>query len=36
MDFTCVCIIIRGTIKKIKNKFIWDGGHLYRAETVRN
>ena len=36
MDFTCVCIIIAGTIKKIIIKFMWDGGPSYRAKTVRN
>ena len=36
MDFTCVCIIIGGTIKKIKIKFISDGGPSYRAKNVRN
>ena len=36
MDVTYVCIIIRGTIKKIKIKFIYDRGPSYRAKTVRN
>ena len=36
MDFTYIFIIIGGNIKKIKNKFILDGGHSHRAETVRN
>ena len=34
MDITYVCIIIRGTIKKIKIKFIKGGGPSYRAKTV--
>ena len=36
MDFKYVCIIIGGTIKNIKIKFIYDGGPSYRAKTVRN
>ena len=36
MDFKYVCIIIRGTIKKIIIKFIYGGGPTYRAKTVRN
>ena len=36
MDFTYVCFIIRGTIKKIKIKFIYDGGPSSGAKTVRN
>ena len=36
MDFTYVCIVIEDTIKKIKIKFIYDGGPSYRAKTVRN
>ena len=36
MDFKCVCIIIGVTIKKIKNKFILDGGPMYRGKTVRD
>ena len=36
MDLTYVCIVIGGTTKKIKIKFIYDGGPSYRAKTVRN
>ena len=36
MVFTCVCIIIGGTIKQIKIKFMYDGGPSSRAKTVRN
>ena len=36
MDFTYVCFIIRGAIKKIIIKLIKGGGPLQRAETVRD
>ena len=36
MDFTCVGFIIRGTIKKIKIKFIQGGMPLQTAKTVRD
>ena len=36
MDFTYVCIKIRGTIKKIKNKFISGGLPSYKAKTARD
>ena len=36
LDFTYVCIIIGGTIKNIKIKFIYGGGPSYTAKTVRN
>ena len=35
MDITYVCIIIRGTIKQIKIKFIYGGRPSYRAKTMR-
>ena len=34
MDITYVCIIIEGTLKKIKIKFIQGGGPSYRAKTM--
>ena len=34
MDITYVCIIIRGTISKIKIKFMWGGRPSHRAETM--
>ena len=36
MDFTYVCIIIGGTIKKIKIKFNQGGEPSYRGKTVRD
>ena len=36
MDITYACIIIRGTIKKIKIKFIQGGEPSYRARTMRD
>ena len=35
MDVTYVCIIIRGTIKKIRTKFIEGGRPSNRAKTMR-
>ena len=32
MDFTCVGFIIKGTIKKIKIKFIYVGGPLVKSK----
>ena len=34
-DITYICIISRGTIKKIKSKFIQGGEPSCRAKTVR-
>ena len=34
MDFTYVCIIIGGTIKKIEIEIIQGGGASYRAKNV--
>ena len=36
MDFTYVRIIIGGTVKKIKIKFIQGGELSYRGKTVRD
>ena len=36
LDFTYVCIIIGGAIKKNKIKFNQGGEPSYRAKTVRN
>ena len=36
MDIRYVCIIIRGTIKKIKIKFIYGGEPSYRAKIVKD
>ena len=34
MDITYVCIIIGGTLKKKKIKFIQGGGASYKARTM--
>ena len=36
MDIRYVCIIVRGTIKKIKILFMQGRGPSYRAKTVRD
>ena len=36
MDFTYVCFIIRGTIKKIKTKFMQGARPSHRAKNVRD
>ena len=36
MNITYVCIIIGGTIEKMKIKFIYGGGSSYRAKSVRD
>ena len=36
MDITYVCIIIRGTIKIHKTKYISVGEPSYRAKTLRD
>ena len=36
MEITYVCIIIKGTLKKIKIKFIPGGRPSYRAKTMRS
>ena len=36
MDITYVCIVIRGTIEKIKSDFTEGGEPSYRAKTVRD
>ena len=36
MDIIYVCIIIGGTLKKIKIKILYGGGPSYRAKTVRD
>ena len=35
MDVTYVCVIIGGTIRKIKIEFIFGGGPAYKAKTMR-
>ena len=36
MDISYVCIIMWGTIKKLKTKYIYGGEPSYRAKTVRD
>ena len=36
MDFTYICFIIRGTIKKIKIKFMYGARPSHRAKNVRD